>query len=109
MPIQPVHPPLVPVGGENIPSPQQSRSSLDQHPRSEPSPSFRDVFIQVARSVDQGEATVSAALRVPGDASEDRQMLALQAGVYRYVEAVELCSRLVDRATNAVKTTLQSQ
>jgi len=36
-------------------------------------------------------------------------MIALQAGVYRYVEAIELCAKLVDRTASAVKTTLQSQ
>jgi hypothetical protein len=29
--------------------------------------------------------------------------------MYRYVEAVDLASKLVDRATGAVKTVLQSQ
>ena len=75
----------------------------------EPQVSFKDVFRQIASSVDRGEQTVSAALRVPAGADDDRRMLALQAGVYRYVEAVELCSRIVDRSTSAVKTVLQSQ
>jgi hypothetical protein len=39
----------------------------------------------------------------PGD------LIALQAGVYRYGEAVDLASRLVDRATSSVKTVLQGQ
>ena len=35
-------------------------------------------------------------------------LIALQAGIYRYSEAVDLAGKLVDRAGNAVKTTLQS-
>jgi hypothetical protein len=52
---------------------------------------------------------VKTALR--GNPYDDgaRGMIALQAGVYRYVEAVELCTKLVDRTTAAVRTTLQSQ
>lgn len=40
------------------------------------------------------------------DASE---LLALQAGVYRYSEAVDLAAKLVDRASSGVKTVLQGQ
>jgi hypothetical protein len=39
----------------------------------------------------------------PGD------LLALQAGVYRYSEAVDLSAKLIDRATSGVKTVLQGQ
>jgi hypothetical protein len=37
------------------------------------------------------------------------ELLALQAGVYRYSEAVDLAAKLVDRASNAVKTVIQGQ
>ncbi len=40
---------------------------------------------------------------------DSAQLLALQAGIYRYSEALELATKLVDRASNAVRTTLQSQ
>jgi len=36
-------------------------------------------------------------------------LIALQAGVYRYGEVVDLASRLVDRATSSVKTVLEGQ
>ena len=36
-------------------------------------------------------------------------LLALQAGVYRYSEAVDLSAKLVDRATSGVKTVIQGQ
>jgi hypothetical protein len=35
------------------------------------------------------------------------ELIALQAGVYRYSEAVDLASHLVDRTTNGVKTVIQ--
>ena len=37
------------------------------------------------------------------------QLLALQAGVYRYSEAVDLAAKLVDRASNGLKTVVQGQ
>jgi len=70
--------------------------------------SFHQVLHGLAGQVDRGERVVNTALRAsPND--ETAGMIALQAGVYKYVEAVELCTKLVDRSTAAVKTTLQSQ
>jgi hypothetical protein len=37
------------------------------------------------------------------------ELLSLQAGIYRYSEAVDLSAKLVDRATSGVKTVLQGQ
>lgn len=37
------------------------------------------------------------------------ELLAMQANIYRYTHELELAGRLVDRATQTVKTTLQSQ
>jgi hypothetical protein len=36
-----------------------------------------------------------------------RALIAVQAGIYHYTEAIELAGKLVDRATNAVRTVLQ--
>jgi hypothetical protein len=35
---------------------------------------------------------------------DSAQLIALQAGIYRYSEAVDLLAKLVDRAATAVKT-----
>jgi hypothetical protein len=37
------------------------------------------------------------------------ELIALQAGVYRYSEAIDLASRLVEHATSGMKTVLQGQ
>jgi hypothetical protein len=34
-------------------------------------------------------------------------LIALQAGIYRYSEAIDLTAKVVDRATSAVRTVLQ--
>jgi len=78
-------------------------------PHDEPRGSFSEVMSRVAREVDRGENVVSRALQASPYADDAKGMIALQAGVYRYVEAVDLVTRLVDRAAGAVKTTLQNQ
>jgi hypothetical protein len=61
--------------------------------------------------VANGESLVRSALGAARSAQAvgPAELIALQAGVYRYGEAVDLASRLVDRATSAVKTVLQGQ
>lgn len=82
-------------------------------PRSETPPAspargrFADVFQSLAARVDQGEGLVSRALR-GGGGLEPGQWIALQAGIYRYVEAVDLAGKLVDRAGTAIRTVLQA-
>ncbi len=78
-------------------------------PSPNPAGSFHQVLHRLASEVDRGERVVNTALRGNPYDDSTRGMIALQAGVYRYVEAVELCTKLVDRSTNAVRTTLQSQ
>lgn len=85
-------------------------SELPTRPQTiQPEQSFKSVFDRLASEVDSGERVVRTALRGNPYADDERGMIALQAGVYRYVEAVELCTKLVDRATGAVRTTLQNQ
>lgn len=72
----------------------------------EPSP-FARILRRLGREVDRGERMVGRALH-GGDLGPG-ELLALQAGVYRYSEAVDLTAKLVDRATNGVKTVIQGQ
>ena len=71
-----------------------------------PSP-FARLLHQLGREVDRGEATMRRALH-GGDLGA-AELLSLQAGIYRYSEAVDLSAKLVDRATSGVKTVLQGQ
>lgn len=71
-------------------------------------PSFGQVFQGLAARVDAGERLVSQALRGTGHGLEPAQWIALQAGIYRYVEAVDLAGKLVDRSGTALRTVLQS-
>ncbi|HMJ09827.1 MAG TPA: hypothetical protein VK524_00405, partial [Polyangiaceae bacterium] len=68
---------------------------------------FSEVLGQLGRSLDSGERLVQRALSGAG-ALDSAQLIALQAGIYRYTEAVDLAAKLVDRAGTVVRTTLQS-
>lgn len=72
-----------------------------------PAQPFAEVLQQLGRSLDAGERVVQRALS-GGGGLDARQLIALQAGIYRYTEAVDLAAKLVDRASAAVRTTLQS-
>lgn len=70
---------------------------------------FSKLVHGLGREVNRGEAMMRSAV----DASRSgrdlgpAELLALQAGVYRYSEAVDLAAKLVDRTTSGVKTVLQ--
>lgn len=70
---------------------------------------FARVLHGLGREVDRGEKVVRKAIEGGGKDLGPGELLALQAGVYRYSEAVDLSAKLVDRATSGVKTVLQGQ
>src|SRR5262249_45439317 len=72
---------------------------------------FARILHGLGREVDRGEALVRRASLAGAGAQEigNMELLALQAGVYRYSEAVDLSAKLVDRAASGVKTVLQGQ
>lgn len=88
------------------PEPRPAESRPASAPGDEPSP-FARILRGLGREVDRGENMVRNALH-GGDLGPG-ELLTLQAGVYRYSEAVDLSAKLVDRATNGVKTVIQGQ
>lgn len=73
----------------------------------EPSP-FAQLVSSLGKEVNAGERQMSQALHGGGSLGPG-ELLALQAGVYRYSEAVDLAAKLVDRASTGVKTVVQGQ
>ena len=76
----------------------------------DPSP-FARILQGLGREVDRGETLVK---RIGSGAQGGKELgnlelLSLQAGVYRYSEAVDLSAKLVDRASSGVKTVIQGQ
>ncbi|HEX6277440.1 MAG TPA: hypothetical protein VFZ53_30565 [Polyangiaceae bacterium] len=75
--------------------------------RPDPGPSsFELALRRIGKNVETGERIVAEAAR--GYAKLDTaELIALQAGIYRYSEAIDLTAKLVDRVTSAVRTVLQ--
>jgi hypothetical protein len=74
-------------------------------PRTATSEPFAQALHGVARAVDRGEALLAGASHLRDyDAAT---LIALQAGIYRYSEAVELVAKIVDHASAAARTVLQ--
>lgn len=76
-----------------------------------PTGGFARVVRGLGQELDRGEALAERAIHGggPGASMSPEALIALQAGIYRYSEAVDLVTKVVDRATQAVKTTLQNQ
>jgi hypothetical protein len=97
-----------PAATPHAPAPAASKPAAA--PSSESSP-FARLLHGLGREVNQGEHMVQQALSASraGRDMSGAELLALQSGVYRYSEAVDLAAKLVDRAASGVKTVLQGQ
>ncbi|HEY3819791.1 MAG TPA: hypothetical protein VGL81_21645 [Polyangiaceae bacterium] len=78
-------------------------------PTDTPSP-FAQLLRGLGHQVQGSESTVHQAISSAQMGElKPAELIALQAGVYRYSEAVDLASRLVENAATALKTVLQGQ
>lgn len=68
--------------------------------------SFGRVLGRLGSAVDRGEALIARAAHGNLGGLDSAQLIALQAGIYRYSEAVDLLAKLVDRASNAVRSVI---
>lgn len=85
-------------------------SGASRAPQASEGPSFADALRDAASSLSAGQTRIDRAIRRGTRGETDPgHLLALQAGVYRYTQELELASKLVDKATGALKQTLQSQ
>jgi hypothetical protein len=74
-----------------------------------PSP-FAEMVHSLGREAERGEATVRGVLRgARGAELSSSELLALQAGIYRYGETIDLAAKLVDKVGTDVRTVLQGQ
>ena len=92
------------------PAHHEERAGPAEAPPADEGPSpFARILHGLGREVDRGEKVTRRAIEGGGKDLGPGELLALQAGVYRYSEAVDLSTKLVDRATSGVKTILQGQ
>jgi hypothetical protein len=76
------------------------------HPKNGAGFSFAQALHGIGGAVDRGEALIGRVARGNVGGLDSAELIALQAGIYRYSEAVDLVAKLVDRASNAVKTVI---
>jgi len=69
---------------------------------------FSRILRGVGTAIDRGEAIMDGAESGAYRSLDPATLIALQAGIYRYSEAVDLMSKLVDRMTSGARTILQS-
>jgi hypothetical protein len=67
---------------------------------------FATLLHGLGTQINQGEAMMRGAVSAAHDLGP-AELIALQAGVYRYSEAIDLASRLVDHAATSLKTVVQ--
>jgi len=67
---------------------------------------FQRVVDGLGKEINSGERMMRGALGAGGSDMAPSDLLALQAGVYRYGEAVDLASKLIDKTSNGVKTVI---
>ncbi len=106
--------PIVPIADRAFPTPRgdeltPSATAPSVHPTGA-SPFLR-VMRALGQEAERGEAVVSGVLHASGAGQTfgPTELLALQAGIYRYGEAVDLAAKLVDKAGTDMKTVLQGQ
>jgi len=95
------------VRGETVVVAQDSATALavDKPRQGEAEGVFARAMRGLAREIDVGEARAAGASQL--HSYDTGTLIALQVGIYRYTEAVDLASKIVDRATNAVRTVVQ--
>jgi hypothetical protein len=111
MSIAPFRESRAPAPAPAAPGPALPVTSSGDHDAG-PSP-FARLLQALGDEATRGEAQMRSAMGATrAGAGRDfapGELLALQAGVYRYSETVDLASKLVDRATSGVKTVVQGQ
>jgi hypothetical protein len=74
---------------------------------SEPS-RFGRLLDELGGAIDRGEALLDGATTGAYQTLDAPTLIALQAGIYRYSEAIDLTSKLVERVTSGARTILQA-
>jgi hypothetical protein len=88
-----------------------SRPAKPEGPSAAASAPFEQVLRALGHEAERGERTVRGVLRgsAAGRDYGPSELLALQAGIYRYGETVDLAAKLVDKAGTDLRTVLQGQ
>ena len=91
----------------SLPAPRAAAPTVTS-PEASP---FARLLDKLGAEVARGERTVASALGASKTGADlgPAELLALQVGIYRYSEVVDLAAKLVDRVSSGVKTVIQGQ
>jgi hypothetical protein len=105
-----VSPAPTPDIGPSLPEARKPTPTSHPHDTSVPTP-FAKLVHALGHEADRGEATVRGVLRgaAGGQELSSTDLLALQGGIYRYGETIDLAAKLVDKAGTDIRTVLQGQ
>lgn len=92
--------PKMPVETPRAPETKTAAPATNPGERS----AFQRLVDGLGKEINSGERMMRGALGAGGKDLGPSDLLALQAGVYRYSEAVDLASKLIDKTSNGVKT-----
>jgi hypothetical protein len=98
---------LEPQAGGDRPGRVDRGRTASSAPAGESSPSFQELAEKMGKQIDRGERLIRRVTH-GGAGLDAAQLIALQAGIYRYSEALELASKVVERTADSAKTVLQS-
>jgi hypothetical protein len=98
--------PLDPIS--SLPRKEAAAGTNAPRPSGEPSEFTQILEGVVGPRLDAGEALMERALEGNLGRLEAPELIAIQAGIYRYTEVLDFTAKLLDRATNSVKTVLQA-
>lgn len=104
-------PSAIPNAAANHSKASESKSTPGPSATAEDDGGFRRVLRGIGREVEAGERATGQAIasaRMGRDLS-GAELLILQSRIYRYSEAVDLATKLVDRTTNGIRTVVQGQ
>jgi hypothetical protein len=96
-----------PVGPARGPAAAGSPAAVDPAPRGDGPRQLRRLLVDLVDGERRMDRVIRAALG--GRDFSPQELIAIQATVLRHTQEVEAVSRLLDRLTGAVKTTLQTQ
>jgi hypothetical protein len=104
MPIAPVADHQAPLASPAVPATAPGKAVGSTGPSA-----FAQLVRALGHEADRGEATVRGVLSAGGGSLGPSELLALQAGIYRYGETVDLAAKLVDKVGTDLRTVLQGQ
>ena len=98
------------LDGARFPDVPLPHASLEATPPARPErPSaFERLARGLGTAIDQGEELVGKAALGRFERMDAATLIAVQAGIYRYSEAIELATKLVDRTTSTARTVLEA-